>query len=118
MQGSSALGNYDGTIAKKSLEMLLIDRVNEFRELAHGIGYPTNTKDWETIILNFCLDFKDCFTVWADKDAPANHNQVHKCMTQMRQIALGKSSMMEVTKLQNIAYTLAEEFKSIYMRLK
>ena len=118
MQGSSALDNYDEVIAKKSLKMLLIDRSNEFRELAHGTGYPTNTKDWETIILNFSLDFNDCFKAWSDKYAPSDHNQVHKCMTQMRQIARGKSSMVEVTKLQNLAYTLAEEFKSIYNRLK
>jgi len=118
MQGSSALDNYDATIAKKSIQMLLIDRSNEFRELAHGMGYPTNTKDWETIILNFCLDFNDCFKMWSDINIPPDHNQVHKCMTQMRQIAMGKSNMVEVTKLQNIAYTLAEEFKSIYKRLK
>ena len=118
MQGSSPLDNYNDAIAKKSLKMLLIDRSNEFRELAHGMGYPTNTKDWETIILNFCLDFDDCFKVWSDKDTTSDHNQVHKCMTQMRQIARGKSSMVEVTKLQNLAYTLAEEFKSIYNRLK
>ena len=118
MQGSSPLDKYDAVIAKKSLEMLLIDRSNEFRELAHGMGYPTNTKDWETIILNFCLDFDDCFKVWSDKETTSDHNQVHKCMTQMRQIARGKSSMVEVTKLQNLAYTLAEEFKSVYKRLK
>jgi len=118
MQGSSALDNYDEVIAKKSLEMLLIDRTNEFRELARGIGYPSNTKNWETIVLNFCLDFNDCFKVWSDKDTTSDHNQVHRCMTQMRQIARGKSSMVEVTTLQNLAYTLAEEFKSIYHRLK
>jgi len=118
MQGSSALDNYDAAIAKKSLQMLLIDRSNEFRELAHGIGYPTNTKDWEIIILNFCLDFNDCFKIWSGQNAPSDHNTIHKCMTQMRQIAMGKSNMVEVTKLQNIAYTLAEEFKSIYNRLK
>ena len=118
MQGSSPLDHYDVTIAKKSLQMLLIDRSNEFRELCHGMGYPTNTKDWETIILNFCLDFNDCFKMWSDTSIQPDHNQVHKCMTQMRQIAMGKSNMVEVTKLQNIAYTLAEEFKSIYNRLK
>lgn len=118
MQGSSALDNYDTAIAKKSLQMLLIDRSNEFRELAHGMGYPTNTKDWEVIILNFCLDFNDCFKVWSNQNNTPDHNQVHKCMTQMRQIAMGKTNMVEVTKLQNIAYTLAEEFKSIYNRLK
>ena len=81
MQGSSALDNYDAIIAKKSLQMLLIDRSNEFRELAHGMSYPTNTKDWETIILNFCLDFNDCFKVWSGQNTPSDHNVIHKCFT-------------------------------------
>lgn len=118
MQGSSPLDDYDSVVAKKSLKMLFTDRSNEFRELAHGMGYPTDVEDWEVIILNYCLDFNDCFKVWSNIDEPHDHNQIHKCMTQMRQIAMGKSSMIEVTKLQNIAYTLAEEFKSIYNRLK
>ena len=46
MQGSSALDKFDLKKAQKALQMLLIDRSNEFRILAQGIGYPTNTKDW------------------------------------------------------------------------
>lgn len=118
MQGSSPLDNYDEKIAQQSLQMLLIDRSNEFRELAHGIGYPITTKNWEITVLNFCLDYNDCFKAWSDKDAAPDHTKVHKCMTQMRQIAMGKSNMIEVTKLQNLAYTIAEEFKSVYNRLK
>ena len=117
MQGSSPLGNYDKKSAEKALKMLLVDRSNEFRELAHGIGYPTTTKYWEKIVLNFCLDFNDCFKVWSDIDTPSDHNQIHKCMTQMRQMARNKSNMTEVTNLQNIAYAIAEDFKSIYKRL-
>ncbi|MBI3622505.1 hypothetical protein HY212_00300 [Candidatus Pacearchaeota archaeon] len=56
MQGSSALDKFDLTKAHKALKMLLIDRSNEFRVLAQGIGYPTNTKDWELIVLNFSLE--------------------------------------------------------------
>jgi hypothetical protein len=41
--------------------MLLIDRSNEFRELAKGIVYPTSGKNWELVILNFCLEFSGCF---------------------------------------------------------
>jgi len=42
MQGSNALDNYDTKKAEKSLKMLFTDKSNEFRELAHGIGYPTS----------------------------------------------------------------------------
>ena len=117
MQGSSALDNYDLTKAHKALKMLLIDRSNEFRTLASGIGYPTNTKDWELIVLNFSLDFIECFNIWSD-EAPPDHNQIHKCMTQMRQLARGKSNMTEVTHLENAAYLIAEDFKSIYKRME
>ena len=118
MQGSSALDNYDAKKAEKSLKMLLNDKSNEFRELAHGMGYPTNNKDWELIILNFCLDFRDCFMVWSSKDSDADHMKVHKCNTMMRQIGIGKSNMTEVTHLENIAYRIAEDFRAIYQRIE
>ena len=44
--------------------------------------------------------------------------QVHKCNTMMRQIGLGKTNMTEVTHLENIAYRIAEDFKSIYKRIE
>lgn len=118
MQGSNALDNYDAKKADKSLKMLFSDKSNEFRELARGIGYPTSNKGWELIILNFCLDFDDCFTVWSNKDIDADHMQVHKCNTMMRQIGLGKPNMTEVTHLENIAYRIAEDFKAIYKRME
>ncbi len=118
MEGSSALDNYDLKKADKALQMLLIDRSNEFRVLAKGIGYPTTTKNWELIILNFSLDFDDCFKSWVDNNAPSDHNLIHKCMTLMRQIGRGKSNMTEVTHLQNVAYLIAEDFKSIYKRIE
>ena len=98
--------------------MLLIDRSNEFRELAKGIGYPTSGKNWELVILNFCFDFSGCFKSWADKDISSDHMQAHKCNTMMRQIAFGKSNMTEVKHLKNQAYRIAEDFKAIYKRIE
>ena len=117
MQGSSALDNYDLKKAHKSLKMLLIDRSNEFRILANGIGYPTNTENWELIILNFCLDFIECFNAMSGEMNP-DHNQIHKCMTLMRQMSRGKSNMTEVTHIENTAYLIAEDFKAIYKRME
>ncbi len=116
MKGSSALDSYDSKKADKALKMLYADKSNEFHELAQATGYPVGNKDWEKIILNFCLDFDDCFKAWSDETISSEHNKVHKCMTMMRQIARGKPNMTEVTKLQTIAYRLAEDFKSIYKR--
>ena len=117
MQGSSALDNFDLKKAHKALKMLLIDRSNEFRTFAQGIGYPTNTENWETIILNFSLDFVECFNAMSGEDQ-LEHNQIHKCMTLIRQIARGKSNMTEMTHLENTAYLIAEDFKSIYKRME
>ncbi|TRZ80465.1 MAG: hypothetical protein D4R90_01855 [Nitrosopumilales archaeon] len=117
MQGSSALDNYDLKKAHKALKMLLIDRSNEFRVFAQGIGYPTNAENWEVIVLNFSLDFVECFNVMSGENK-LDHNQIHKCMTLMRQIARGKSNMTEMTHLENTAYLIAEDFKSIYKRME
>lgn len=118
MQGSSALDNYDAKKAEKALKMLLIDRSNEFRELAKGIGYPISSTSWELIVLNFCLDFVECFRSWTDRNTSPDHMMVHKCNTMMRQIALGKVNMTEVTHLQNTAYLISEDFKAIYRRIE
>jgi hypothetical protein len=116
------LHEFEAKKAKESLDMLLIDRSNEFKELAKGMGIPTTSPSWEQIILKFCLDFNECFRVITTPEGPNDttedsHNKIHQCMTLIRQIARGKSSMIEITHLQNLAYTLAEEFKTIYKRL-
>ncbi len=114
--GSSALDKYDLKKSHQALKMLLVDRSNEFRIFAQGIGYPINTNNWELIVLNFCLDFVDCFNVMSGEDS-LDHNQIHKCMTLIRQIARGKSNMTEMTHIENTAYLIAEDFKSIYKRM-
>ena len=103
--------------AKRSLDMLLIDRSNEFHELANAIGYSTTYSNWQEFILRFCLEFDDCFEMWSEKDSLEDHNRIHKCMTIMRQIGQGRSNIDQVTKLQNMAYRIAKDFKVIYDRL-
>jgi hypothetical protein len=118
-----SLNGYDPKKAKESLDMLLIDRGNEFKELANGMKIPTTSKNWEENILKFCLDFNVCFyDVITKVEGPNDstddsHNKIHQCMTLIRQLARGKTNMIEITHMQNLAYTLAEEFKSIYKRL-
>jgi len=115
------LKGFEAKKAKESLDLLLETRQNEFKELAHGMGIPT-TKNWEQIILQFCLEFNECFHMLTVVDGrndsnEDSHNKIHQCMTLLRQIARGKTSMIEITHLQNLAYTVAEEFKTIYKRL-
>lgn len=117
-----SLDGFESKKANESLQMLLVDRKNEFKELANGIGIPTTSDNWEQIILKFCLDFNNSFKILTTIEGPneANedtHNKIHQCVTLIRQIAKGKTSMIQITHLQNIAYTLAEEFKTVYRRL-
>ena len=114
----SYLKNYDATLAKKALHMLLIDRSNEFRELAKGIGFPTTEKNWQDIILRFSLDFVECFKMWSRKNSDYDHNEIHRCMSIMQQLASGKSNINQLTDLQNTAYLISEDFKAIYKRME
>jgi hypothetical protein len=116
------LEGFEAKKAKESLDLLLETRQNEFKTLANGMGIPTTAKDWEHIILRFCLEFNVCFHMLTTVDGPNDatedsHNKIHQCMTLLRQIARGKTSMIEITHLQNLAYTIAEEFKTVYKRL-
>lgn len=120
------LENLDGFEPKKageSLDLLLVTRGNEFKDLAGSMGIPTTAANWEHIILKFCLDFTECFHAMTSVEGPndateESHNKIHQCMTLLRQIAHGRTNMIEFTHLQNLAYSLAEEYKTIYKRLK
>jgi hypothetical protein len=107
----------DSAKTKRSLDMLLIDRSNEFHELARAIGYSTNYNNWEEFILRFCLEFDDCFQMWSDKINHEDHHRIHKCMTIMNQIGQGRSNITQVTKIQNMAYRIAKDFNIMYNRL-
>jgi len=117
------LTGFEPQRAGESLDLLLETRLNEFKELAGGMGIPTSAKNWEHIILKFCLDFTECFHAMKSIEGPNDptedsHNKIHQCMTLLRQIAHGRTNMIEFTHLQNLAYSIAEEFKTIYKRLR
>ena len=103
--------------AKQALDLLLRDRANEFREIADSLKISPTTDDWEIIILKFCLDFEDCFKIWTNNIEP-DHNQIHKCMTMMREISKDKKSMTEITHVENLAYNISKEFQEVYKRLR
>ncbi len=107
---------YDERRVRETLNQLLRDRKNEFRELAESTGIPLTTDDWEVIILKFCLDFEDCLKIWTDNEEP-NSIKNTKCMTIMREIAKGKKNISEVFHIQNIAYTICTEFHQTYKRI-
>ncbi len=115
------MGLYDESRAKKALDMLLVDRKNEFRELA-GVILRTGSskesiKNWEFFILNFSLDVSEAFKIWSGQ-ASITQNSDLKALTILRQLARGKTQMNQMTHFLNIAYSLAEEFKVIYRRIE
>jgi len=112
--------DYDYLRAKKALEILMVDRKNEFRVLAEVIfgnaqKSMTAKKDWEEFILNFCLDVKSAFKGWSGQEElpPFADKQA---LTMLRQICRNKS-MIELTHFLNISYNLGEEFDIIYRRI-
>ena len=105
----------------KALHMLMIDRDNEFRELAGTIlGSQSSSmpvKDREYFVLNFCLDVAKAFKCWSgEKELP--HNAPLQALTILRQLSKGKKTMNELAHLLNISYNLAEEFKVVYKRIE
>ena len=104
---------------KQSLEMLLIDRKNEFRELSNMVLPKTISEsitNSDQFVLNFCLDVNEAFKTWSGefKLAP---NAPQKALTILRQLSRNKKSMVQLSHLLNISFDLAEEFKEIYRRL-
>lgn len=107
---------------RQALDMLLIDRKNEFKTLEESIFWnvPDDKKpikDWELFILNFCLDVSVAFRTWTGAK-PLEPNSDIKALTFLRQLANHQTTMTELCHLLNLSYTLAEEFKVIYRRIE
>ena len=110
---------YDEEKVKHALDMLLIDRKNEFRELA-SVLLPNPSlmmPHWQEFVLNFCLDVEESFKSWSGH-LPLQKSSPQKALTILRQLSRGKSSMNQLAHLLNISYNLSAEFKVIYKRLK
>ncbi|MCI4432398.1 MAG: hypothetical protein JHC41_02145 [Nitrosopumilus sp.] len=114
------IGQDDENIIR-ALEMLLIDRRQEFRELSEVLLRTPKSNvqlvNSEQFILNFCLDVNEAFKTWSGEmdlliDSP------QRALVILRQLSRDKTKMNQLVHLLNLSYTLAEEFKEIYKRLK
>ena len=101
--------------------MLMIDRKNEFRELAHTLlgknvqNMPVKQMDY--FVLNFCMDVNKAFKCWSgENELPIN--SALQTLTIVRQLSRGKKTMNELAHLLNISYNIAEEFKVVYKRIE
>ncbi len=110
--------------ARHALDMLLIDRKNEFRELAEVIfsNVPSSTapltdSESQKFILDFSLDVNEAFRVWSGQDKLLQNSSL-KALTILRQLSRGQKAMNSLAHLLNISYNLAEEFKVVYNRIE
>ncbi len=110
---------YDEEKVRQALDMLFVDRKNEFHELAtvvlNGSEYYT-MDDWEVFVLEFCLGVDAAFQTWSGQQS-LSVNSPQKALTILRQLSRGMTSMNQLVPLLNISYTLSVEFKEIYRRL-
>ena len=109
---------------KRALDMLLIDRKNEFRELAEVIfsNVPSSTTQLndsasQKFVLDFCLDVNEACKVWAGQERLLQNSSL-KALTILRQLSRGQKAMNSLAHLLNISYNLAEEFKVVYSRIE
>ena len=106
---------------QQALDMLLIDRLNEFRELSTVLlrtrKYSDPIPNPEQFILNFCLEVDEAFRTWTGQMILMN-NSPQKAINILRQLSREKTTMNQLTHFLNMSYTLAAEFKEIYRRLK
>jgi len=103
----------------KALEMLYLDRENEFRELSQmclGEKNLNEMPNWKEFVLNFCLDVSDSFKTWAGQKPPSATSP-QKALTILRQIGNDMTTMNQLAHALNISYNLSMEFKEIYKRL-
>ena len=103
-----------------ALDMLYVDRKNEFRELALVLLNEraiNSMNNWREFVLNFSLDVEDAFHMWSGQIS-LSVNSPQKALTILRQLAHDKTSMNQLAHLLNMSYNLSVEFKEIYKRLK
>ncbi|MDH3657303.1 MAG: hypothetical protein OEM77_04115 [Nitrosopumilus sp.] len=113
-------GEYEEEKIHQTLEMLYIDRKNEFRELSQVLLSEKALKampNWREFVLNFCLDVEDAFKTWSGQ-SPLFVSSPQKALTLLRQLGHDKTSMNQLAHLLNLSYNLSVEFKEIYRRLK
>ncbi|MDC0154489.1 hypothetical protein OAJ02_07170 [Nitrosopumilus sp.] len=122
ISGMYMLNSEDYTQEKihESLDMMFVDRKNQFRELAQVL-LPENASEtmptWKEFILNFSLDVESAFETWSGKSS-LSANSPQKSLTILRQLGRDGASLNLLVHRLNMSYNLSTEFKSIYKRLK
>ena len=110
---------YDEEKTKRALDVLYMDRKNQFQELAQvilGEKVQKSMPNWREFVLNFSLDIEDAFLTWSNQ-VSLSVNSPQKALTILRQLGCGKKSMNQLVHMMNMSYNLSTEFKEIYKRI-
>jgi len=86
---------------QKALEILIVDRKEEFVELAESIGISTKKEGWEEILLSACLYFNEYLKYLIEPKSAKKtpyEERIHKTMTLIREMA---NSEFEKKKIEN-----------------
>jgi hypothetical protein len=105
---------------QQALDMLYLDRKNEFRELSEVLLNEKALRampNWKEFVLNFSLDVEDAFKTWSGQSSLSPRSP-QKALTLLRQLGHDKTSMNQLAHLLNMSYNISCEFKEIYRRLK
>lgn len=111
---------YDEEKVGQALEMLYVDRRNEFRTLSEVLLSKRALEampNWREFVLNFSLDVEEAFRTWTG-DSPLVPSSPQKALTLLRQLGHDKTSMNELAHLLNLSFNISLEFKEIYRRLR
>lgn len=111
---------YDEEKVEQALEMLYVDRRNEFRTLSEVLLSEKaleSMPNWREFVLNFSLDVEEAFRTWTG-DSPLVPSSPQKALTLLRQLGHDKTSMNELAHLLNLSFNISLEFKEIYRRLR
>lgn len=113
-------GYEDNNRAKNALNVLLVNRRNEFRIIAESVltNVPGQIilSEWSEFILRMCLDVEECFSIWSGNVEPSP-NFYFKSFIMLRQFSKGKSTMNSLTHFLNLAHSIAKEFRVIYKKI-
>ena len=112
---------YEEEKTKLAIQMLLIDKKNEFRELSDVIfsRAPNSMQtipNKEEFILNFCFDVSEAFKTWIGF-TPLESNSARRALSILRVLGRDKTTVNGLVRLLNICYDIAEDFKVIYKRI-
>jgi len=112
--------DYNQEKIHQALDMMYVDRKNQFRELSKVL-LPENVSNtmptWKEFILNFSLDVESAFDTWSGK-SPLSVNSPQKALTILRQLGRDGASLNLLMHRLSMSYNLSTEFKAIYKRLK